>query len=268
VNCLYVVCEVVPLCVQRALATRARRVVRSDPPSAATASVKVRPSDDSELVISAKRLAEASARGAQAHSAPCAPLTHVSTLKRNTQGVAPWGLVSDIHFQERGLDRIEASLKWVWMDVSSCFFALPPSAPALCANSIHHLCVICGQMIETFKAQGVKHVFCLGDLLNTRQVVNVHSLSACMKFFNALCEAGFESVHVVLGNHDMHMKHSRAVSSLDALDIQPIGSKIKLYRELELVQIDGVCGLVRSFCRGSRVTQRVLVGWFGCRCLY
>jgi hypothetical protein len=53
--------------------------------------------------------------------------------------------------------------------------------------------------IEEFKRNDVKTVICLGDILNTRQVVSVGSLSAAMNFFDRLT-TNFDNVHVILGS--------------------------------------------------------------------
>lgn len=110
------------------------------------------------------------------------------------------GLFTDIHFQAKGLQRIIDTGKWI---------------------------------IEEFKRQGVSRVVCLGDSLNTREEVSVEAQSACIEFFKALAEEW--PVEVLLGNHDMNLKHDRKVSSLDALVMHP---RISLYREPGIVALD------------------------------
>lgn len=111
------------------------------------------------------------------------------------------GLFTDIHFQAKGLNRIVETSKWI---------------------------------IEEFKRQGVERVVCLGDSLNTREQVSVEAQSACIDFFKSLAQHW--KVEVLLGNHDMNLKHDRKVSSLDALALHP---QIDLYREPGMVPLEG-----------------------------
>lgn len=104
------------------------------------------------------------------------------------------GIFTDIHFQTKGLERIVATGSWIF---------------------------------DEFKRQGVQHVLCLGDSLNTREDVDVASQSACISFFHRM--ANQWKMDVILGNHDINLKHERAVSSLDALAMHP---NITLHREM------------------------------------
>lgn len=110
------------------------------------------------------------------------------------------GLFTDIHFQGKGLKRIIETGQWI---------------------------------IEEFKRQGVERVVCLGDSLNTREEVLVEAQSAAIDLFRQLAEHW--KVEVLLGNHDMNLKHDRKVSSLDPLALHP---NIDLYREFGIVTLD------------------------------
>lgn len=111
------------------------------------------------------------------------------------------GLFTDIHFQEKGLGRIINTANWI---------------------------------IDEFKARGVETVINLGDSLNTREEVLVEAQSACMTF-HANLAAHFRTL-VLLGNHDMNLKHERLVSSMDPLAMHP---QIDLFREPGIVSIGG-----------------------------
>ncbi len=104
------------------------------------------------------------------------------------------GIFSDIHFQPQGLDRIIKTGDWI---------------------------------IEEFQRQGVQAVVCMGDALVTREAVDVVSQSAAINFFRRLADKW--PVFLTLGNHDLNLKHSTSVSSLDGLDMHP---KIKVFREI------------------------------------
>jgi recombinational DNA repair ATPase RecF/predicted phosphodiesterase len=116
-----------------------------------------------------------------------------------------WGLFSDIHFDDRGLDRVVETSKWI---------------------------------LKEFKQQNVSSIICLGDVLNTRENVSVQSLHAALNFFDDLEEIA--PVYVILGNHDMNLKHTGRVSSLDALSMRSLDNKFKLYRDIQPETIDGV----------------------------
>ena len=107
------------------------------------------------------------------------------------------GLFTDIHFQPQGLDRIIKTGNWI---------------------------------IEEFKRQEVQAVVCMGDSLVTREEVDVVAQSAAINFFRRLADQW--PVFVTLGNHDLNLKHSTSVSSLDALDMHP---RIKVFRDITLV---------------------------------
>jgi DNA repair exonuclease SbcCD ATPase subunit/DNA repair exonuclease SbcCD nuclease subunit len=104
------------------------------------------------------------------------------------------GLFTDIHFQPSGLDRIVKTGDWI---------------------------------IEEFTRQGVQAVVCMGDALVTREEVDVVAQSAAIQFFRKLAQHW--PVFLTLGNHDLNLKHSTSVSSLDGLDMHP---KIKVFREI------------------------------------
>jgi DNA repair exonuclease SbcCD ATPase subunit/DNA repair exonuclease SbcCD nuclease subunit len=107
------------------------------------------------------------------------------------------GIFTDIHFQPQGLDRIIKTGDWI---------------------------------IEEFKRQGVQAVVCMGDALVTREEVDVVAQSAAIALFRKM--ADIWPIFLTLGNHDLNLKHSTSVSSLDGLDMHP---KIKVFREITLV---------------------------------
>lgn len=79
----------------------------------------------------------------------------------------------------------------------------------------------------------------LGDILNTRESVSVQALASAFEFFERLGNAIPGHVHIILGNHDMNLKHSGRVSSLDALSMTPMRDKFRLYRDMQVTEIDG-----------------------------
>lgn len=118
-----------------------------------------------------------------------------------------FGLFGDTHFQEKGLDRIQKTGSWI---------------------------------SEEFKKRNVDVIVCLGDVLNTRDFVNVEAQSAAFDMFNKMTyENPSCPVHIVLGNHDMNLRHSRRISSLDGLRMGA-RSDIHLHTQITLLEIKGV----------------------------
>lgn len=89
-----------------------------------------------------------------------------------------------------------------------------------------------------FQDAQVTQIFCLGDVINTREHVNVQALSATARFFDDLHQIA--PVHIVLGNHDMNLKHSSRVSSLDVFGSEGYKGSCKLYRDMADVDVEGV----------------------------
>jgi DNA repair exonuclease SbcCD ATPase subunit len=117
-----------------------------------------------------------------------------------------WSLISDIHFQEKGLDRLNATLDWFIADITK---------------------------------NNIERIFILGDTLNTRSSVSLISLNAAGNFFNRLFElSSLQHIHVLIGNHDMFLKHSTAITSLDLLNIKPLNKQLTLHKNIELLNID------------------------------
>lgn len=119
------------------------------------------------------------------------------------------GMFSDIHFQPKGLERIIDTGKWI---------------------------------VEEFERQRIDVVHCLGDVLNTREDVSVAALSAASQFFGELAKRW--PTHIVLGNHDMNLKHDRHISSLDGLALHP---NIKIHSEIGLVSHPGHTALMLPY---------------------
>lgn len=66
----------------------------------------------------------------------------------------------------------------------------------------------------------------------------MRALSSAITFFEKLKRETNVPVHIILGNHDMNLKHSTKVSSLDVFDLTPMKmSGFHLYRDMQLIQI-------------------------------
>ncbi|KAF8456093.1 hypothetical protein BDZ91DRAFT_745687 [Kalaharituber pfeilii] len=157
-------------------------------------------------------------------------LIAIRSHARSLSTIAPlprkpkWGLFSDLHFQPDDLPRIIATSNWI---------------------------------LDTFRANGVSQIICLGDVINTREHVHVQALSSAIRFFDEL--ASIAPVHIVLGNHDMNLKHSARVSSLDVFSIEALRSGWSLYREWEQREIEGYpCLMVPWVENHSEVVQKLV----------
>lgn len=127
-------------------------------------------------------------------------------LDNNSRKFISFGLFGDTHFQEKGLEKIQKTGSW---------------------------------LSEEFKKNEVDVIVCLGDVLNTRDIVNVEAQSAAFDMFNQMKRDNPSSpIHIVLGNHDMNLRHSRRISSLDGLRVSR--SDIHLHTQITLLEIKGV----------------------------
>ena len=135
-----------------------------------------------------------------------------------------WGLLADTHFKEQSLDKIIDSTSWA---------------------------------IDMFKENNVSRVFLLGDILDTRQMVHVGAQSAAMDFIGKLMKE-FPAVHIIVGNHDMHLKHSRSITSLDALGLHPFYPHLTLHKEIEILELDNIPVLMLPYHQNEMIVKETL----------
>jgi DNA repair exonuclease SbcCD nuclease subunit len=83
-------------------------------------------------------------------------------------------------------------------------------------------------------------------VLNTREQVSVRALSSALTFFDRMAERLQVPIHILLGNHDMNLKHSSKVSSLDALATNSMhkGGSFHLYRDITPTNVAGIPALM------------------------
>jgi ABC-type thiamine transport system ATPase subunit/predicted phosphodiesterase len=135
------------------------------------------------------------------------------------------GIFGDIHFQDVGLKRVERTGEWI---------------------------------LNEFRKENVSSIVCLGDVLNTRETVSVQSLSSAIRFFEELATLNVP-IHILLGNHDMNLKHDSRISSLDVLGMKQMSNLFHLYRDITRVNIDGQdCVLIPYQEDQNRVKQWIL----------
>ena len=90
-------------------------------------------------------------------------------------------------------------------------------------NSISHLddCVeYIDWLISEAKARGAETCICMGDFFHHRNNVNAQTLDYGIKVFKSLNEA-FDHSYVIVGNHDLYWRESRAVTSVKFVSLYP-----------------------------------------------
>jgi hypothetical protein len=86
--------------------------------------------------------------------------------------------------------------------------------------------------------------------------VSVKAQSSAFKFFNTLSRTLNVPVHCLLGNHDMNLKHSHSVSSLDAIELDGVKSqRIHLYRQMELVKLRDIHALMIPYYENQQTIE-------------
>lgn len=134
------------------------------------------------------------------------PISNKKRKQEPSQCCKHWALISDIHFQDRGLNRLAETINWFLAEISQ---------------------------------NGIEQVFILGDTLNTRSSISVLSLSAAASFLNNILNiASMKHIHVLIGNHDMCLKYDGKITSLDLLTLKPINNTVTLYKDITLATID------------------------------
>ncbi|TGZ83840.1 P-loop containing nucleoside triphosphate hydrolase protein [Ascodesmis nigricans] len=156
------------------------------------------------------------------HLVSCRNYPHPRLLSTSRTLATKWGVFTDIHFQPDDLPRIVSTADWI---------------------------------ARTFEEQKVSQIICLGDILNTREHVNVQALSACVAFLKDLRKIA--PLQILLGNHDMNLRHSGRVSALDVLDT---GVDCSVYRDITKMKIDGIECLMVPWHENHEVVVEKLSG--------
>jgi len=118
----------------------------------------------------------------------------------------PFMLISDMHFHKPSLSRGQSSIEW---------------------------------LIEQAVLIQPRNIFILGDSLHCKKDdVNIDVLRAFRSFLlKSLAVSSVPNLHILLGNHDLLLRHDRSKTSLDSFDM--IDPRIKIYRENTLVELQG-----------------------------
>lgn len=116
-----------------------------------------------------------------------------------------WLLLSDLHFQQHDLDRVQQTANWI--------------------------------VAEAARNQ-VKRVVVCGDLLTSRTMRPTHVLSACYRFISNLIDV-VPRVHILLGKHDLAYRRDYQTTALDALNIKRLAPYVSLHSVVARHEWDG-----------------------------
>ena len=72
-------------------------------------------------------------------------------------------------------------------------------------------------LVEDMHAQGIKHIFQLGDLFDRRKYINFQTLAEARNYFFDVMKDNDITVHTLVGNHDIFFRESLALNSQSLL---------------------------------------------------
>lgn len=89
------------------------------------------------------------------------------------------------------------------------------------------------QLVPELKSEGIKDIYILGDVFDTRQQINVQTIDAVINLFkNTLTDF---NISIIVGNHDMYLSNDTKITSLKILDILP---NVTVYENPTEITID------------------------------
>jgi DNA repair exonuclease SbcCD nuclease subunit len=93
------------------------------------------------------------------------------------------------------------------------------------------------------------YLFILGDIFDNRTAINILVLNETIKIFKDLSSI-VKEIHVIVGNHDMYLKNSNDVNSLEIFkDID----NVYLYKDTTLIEIDNINYLFVPFFEDKKL---------------
>ena len=70
--------------------------------------------------------------------------------------------------------------------------------------------------------------------------MEIRALSEMLKFFDSLRSRLPEcGIDIIVGNHDMNLKHGRDVTSLDMFKMKFVDKNVRLHKEISVVDLLG-----------------------------
>ena len=98
------------------------------------------------------------------------------------------------------------------------------------------------QFVPELTEQGIKTIWVLGDVFDTRQQINTLVINKVIELFRDTLK-DFD-INIIVGNHDMYLTTDTGINSLKILDLLP---NITVYEHQESLTIDGKKILVQPW---------------------
>lgn len=98
------------------------------------------------------------------------------------------------------------------------------------------------QFVPELTEQGIKNIWVLGDVFDTRQQINTLVINKAIELFRDTLR-DFD-IDVIVGNHDMYLTTDTGINSLKILDLL---SNVTVYEQQETLTIDGKKVLVQPW---------------------
>ena len=98
------------------------------------------------------------------------------------------------------------------------------------------------QFVPELTEQGIKTIWVLGDVFDTRQQINTLVINKVIELFRDTLK-DFE-INIIVGNHDMYLTTDTGINSLKILDLLP---NVTVYEKQTVLTIDGKKILVQPW---------------------
>ena len=98
------------------------------------------------------------------------------------------------------------------------------------------------QFVPELTERGIKNIWVLGDVFDTRQQINTLVINKAIELFRDTLR-DFD-IDVIVGNHDMYLTTDTGINSLKILDLLP---NVTVYERQETLTIDGKKVLVQPW---------------------
>ena len=98
------------------------------------------------------------------------------------------------------------------------------------------------QLVPELTEQGIKTIWVLGDVFDTRQQINTLVINKVIELFRDTLK-DFD-INIIVGNHDMYLTTDTGINSLKILDLLP---NVTVYENQTSLTIDGKKILVQPW---------------------
>lgn len=98
------------------------------------------------------------------------------------------------------------------------------------------------QFVPELTEQGIKTIWVLGDVFDTRQQINTLVINKVIELFRDTLK-NFD-INIIVGNHDMYLTTDTGINSLKILDLLP---NVTVYEQQESITVDGKKILVQPW---------------------